>query len=91
MFHKDVQKMKSFKDWSDEQMKSIKAPSLIINGNNDVGSVEHAVEMYRTIPIAQLLILPGKHGEYIGAVEFLDEGKWKQHYIADIINNFLGE
>lgn len=91
MFHKDVQKMKSFKDWSDEQMKSIKAPSLIINGNNDVGSVEHAVEMYRTMPHAQLLILLGKHGEYIGAVEFLDEGKWKQHYIADIINNFLGE
>src|SRR5205085_3238403 len=47
MFNKDVQRMKVFTDWSEEQMKSITAPVLIINGNNDVGSVEHAVEMFR--------------------------------------------
>jgi len=91
MFNKDVQRMKVFKGWSEEQMKSIKAPTLIINGNNDVGSVEHAVEMYRTIPNSQLAILPGKHGAYIGAVEYLDEGKWNQDYIVDIINDFLSE
>jgi pimeloyl-ACP methyl ester carboxylesterase len=91
MFNKDVQKMKDFKGWSDEQMRSIKPPTLIINGNNDVGSVEHAVEMYRTIPGAQLAILPGKHGVYIGAVEYLDNGKWTQHYIVDIVNEFLNE
>jgi pimeloyl-ACP methyl ester carboxylesterase len=89
MFNKDVQKMKSFKDWSDEQMKSINAPILVINGNNDVGSVEHAVEMYRTIPNCQLAILPGKHGAYLGAVEYLDNGKWEQQYIVDIIEDFL--
>jgi len=72
MFNKDVQKMKGFKGWSDDQIKSINAPTLIINGSNDVGSVEHAVEMYRTIPNSQLAILPGKHGAYIGAVEYLD-------------------
>lgn len=91
MFHKDVQKMKTFKGWSDEQVKSIKAPTLIINGNNDVGSVEHAVEMYRTIPGSQVAILPGKHGTYIGAVEYLDNDRWNQHYIVDIINDFLDE
>jgi pimeloyl-ACP methyl ester carboxylesterase len=88
MFNKDVQKMKVFKGWSDDQIKSIKSPTLIINGNNDVGSVEHAVEMYRNIPNSQLAILPGKHGVYIGAVEYLS-GKWTQHYIVDIINDFL--
>jgi pimeloyl-ACP methyl ester carboxylesterase len=72
-------------------VKSIKAPTLIINGNNDVGSVEHAVEMYRTIAGSQLAILPGKHGTYIGAVEYLDNGKWTQHYIVDLINDFLNE
>jgi pimeloyl-ACP methyl ester carboxylesterase len=91
MFNKDVQKMKGFKGWTDEQMKSITAPVLIINGNNDVGSVEHAVEMHRVMPNAQLLILPGKHGTYIGAIEFLDNGKWTQPYVADIINDFLDE
>jgi pimeloyl-ACP methyl ester carboxylesterase len=89
MFNKDVQKMKVFKDWSDEQIKSIKSPTLIINGNNDVGSVEHAVEMFRIIPNSQLAVLPGKHGVYIGAVEYLGEEKWTQHYIVDIINEFL--
>jgi pimeloyl-ACP methyl ester carboxylesterase len=91
MFNKDVQKMKDFKGWSEEQMKSIKSPALIINGNNDVGSVEHAVEMYRTIPGSQLAILPGKHGAYIGAVEYLNNGNWPQHYIVDLINEFLND
>lgn len=91
MFNKDVQKMKVFKGWNDEQIKSIKLKTLIINGNNDVGSVEHAVEMYRTIPNSQLVILPGKHGVYIGAIEYLSDEKWAQHYIVDIINNFLDE
>lgn len=89
MFNKDVQKMKNFKDWSEEQMQSIKAPVLIVNGNNDVGSVEHAVEMFRTIPGAQLAVLPGKHGTYIGAVEYLHNGRWTQHYVVDLVNDFL--
>ena len=91
MFNKDVRKMKSFRDWTDEQMMSIKAPTLVINGNNDVGSVEHAVEMYRVIPNAQLAIMPGKHGAYMGAVEYMDNGNWTQQFIVDIIRIFLDE
>lgn len=43
--------MKVFKGWTDDEMRSIKAPTLVINANTDVGSPEHAVEMYRIIPI----------------------------------------
>ncbi len=50
MFNKDVERMKAFKDWSEEQIKSITTPTLIVNGNNDVGSVEHAVEMFARCP-----------------------------------------
>ena len=89
MFIKDVQRMKAFKDWSDEQMRSIKAPALVINGNDDVGSTEHAVEMYRIIPGCQLAILPGKHGSYMGAAESLENGKWTQTYFVDLIEQFL--
>jgi pimeloyl-ACP methyl ester carboxylesterase len=89
MFNKDVQKMKMFKGWSDEQMRMINCPTLVMNGNDDVGSVEHAVEMYRTIPNCQLAILPGKHGDYMGTQEYLDGGKWAQQYVADLILNFL--
>ncbi len=89
MFQKDVQRMKVFKGWSDEQMKSITAPTLIMNGNEDVGSPEHAVEMYRTIPNSELVILPGGHGNYLGTIETLDNGNWTQAYAADIIEVFL--
>lgn len=89
MFRKDVQKMKAFKGWTDEQMRSIKALTLIINGNSDVGSVEHAVEMFRIMPNARLAILPGRHGAYIGAIEYLDKARWTQQYVADLFNDFL--
>src|SRR5690606_36893792 len=45
MFKKDVQRMKSFKGWADEQLRSIHAPALIISANKAVGSIEHALEM----------------------------------------------
>ena len=89
MFDKDVRKMMLFEDWTDEQIGSITIPALIINGNNDVGSVEHAVEMYRTFPNSQLAILPGKHGVYIGAIEYLENEQWTQRYVVDIIENYL--
>ena len=91
MFNKDVQKMKSFKGWTDEQMNSITAPTLIMNSVMDVGSPEHAVEMYRIIPDAELVILPGMHGEYLGTIELLKNGKWEQDYAVAIIENFLNK
>jgi len=89
MFDKDVQRMKTFKNWSDEQIKSIKAPTLIMNGNLDVGSAEHAVEMHRMMENSVLVILPGYHGQYIGTIEGLPDGEWKQKYTVDIIRDFL--
>jgi pimeloyl-ACP methyl ester carboxylesterase len=89
MFNKDVKRMKNFKGWSEGQMTSIKAPTLVINGNQDVGSVEHAVEMYRLIPNCQLSILPGKHGTYLGILDSLENSEWRHPYAADIIDEFL--
>lgn len=90
-FYKDVGRMKDFRGWTDEQVRSIGHPVLIINGNHDVGSVEHAVEMYRAFPDAQLLILPGGHGACLGTAEALNGAAWQQHYVADIIETFLQE
>ena len=88
MFKRDVQRMIDFPGWTDDQMKSITAPVLVINGNNDVGTAEHAVEMYRVIPSCELVILPGAHGEYLGAAESY-AGEWKKPYGAEIIEEFL--
>jgi len=89
MFNKDVQRMKMLKGWTDEQMQAITAPALVINGNKDVGSLEHAVEMCRTIPNCTLAVLPGGHGAYLGAIESLPNGEWTMQFVADLILDFL--
>jgi pimeloyl-ACP methyl ester carboxylesterase len=68
MYERDVARMQSFPDISDEQMKSIKAPALIIIGDKDVVTPEHAAEMHRLLANSRLAIFPGGHGEYIGEV-----------------------
>ena len=47
------------KGWSDEQLASITAPTLIVLGDHDFVTVEHAALMLELIPGAQLAILPG--------------------------------
>jgi pimeloyl-ACP methyl ester carboxylesterase len=89
MFKKDVQRMKSFRDWSDENMKAITAETLIINGTKDVGTPEHAVEMYRLIPNCELAIFPGGHGTYLGAIESLENGHWPAFNATHLIEEFL--
>jgi pimeloyl-ACP methyl ester carboxylesterase len=54
--------MRDFNGFSAAQVKSIKAPTLIMMGDRDGVRPEHAVEMYRLIPNAQLAIFPdGDH------------------------------
>jgi len=42
MFERDVARMRSFKDISDDLIQSIVAPALVINGDSEVVRVEHA-------------------------------------------------
>ena len=48
-----------FKGFKREDMKSIKAPVLITLGDRDGVRPEHAVEMFRLVPNAQLNVFPG--------------------------------
>ena len=48
-----------FKGFAREDMKAIKAPVLITLGDRDGVRPEHAVEMFRLIPNAQLAVFPG--------------------------------
>jgi pimeloyl-ACP methyl ester carboxylesterase len=58
-----VQKIKKmgsdFKGFSDGALKSMKAEALIMQGDRDGTRLEHALEIYRLIPKAQLAIFPG--------------------------------
>jgi pimeloyl-ACP methyl ester carboxylesterase len=89
MFKKDVQRMKSFIGWTSEQLRSIHAPSLIISANNDVGSLEHALEMNHILPKSQLAIFPGGHGTYLGTIESLNKGRWPKFNAVHLIEEFL--
>jgi pimeloyl-ACP methyl ester carboxylesterase len=89
MFNKDVQRMRVFKDWTDEQIRSIKTPVFILNADNDVGSPEHAVEMFRTFPYSQLAIFPGGHGRYLGEMVAAGENDKDYYFTSEMIGKFL--
>jgi pimeloyl-ACP methyl ester carboxylesterase len=52
------------RDYSDDDLKKIAAPTLIFLGDRDEGiGVEHGIKMYRGIPNAELFVVPnGDHG-----------------------------
>jgi pimeloyl-ACP methyl ester carboxylesterase len=49
----------NFQGWRPEDMRSIKAHTMVIVGDRDIYFPEHAVQMFRLIPQAQLAVLPG--------------------------------
>jgi len=46
-------------DWSPDELRAIRAPTLILIGEKDFISIEQAVNTLDLIPDAQLAILPG--------------------------------
>lgn len=91
MFDRDVARMANFKDISDEMIKSIEAPALVINGDADVVRPEHAMEMAHTLPHARLAILPGVHGEYIGEICSPNKNSPLPVLVTAMIEAFLTE
>jgi pimeloyl-ACP methyl ester carboxylesterase len=59
-----------FKGWPPEAMRSIEAPTLVMIGDADIVRPEHAVELFRLLPHAQLAVLPGT--DHIALVERAD-------------------
>ncbi|MGN6532156.1 MAG: alpha/beta fold hydrolase [Ginsengibacter sp.] len=90
MYERDVARMQSFPDISDEQMKSIKAPAFIIIGDKDVTTPAHAGEMQSLISNARLAIIPGGHGEYIGEITTPQDSNLISATVS-MINKFLDE
>jgi pimeloyl-ACP methyl ester carboxylesterase len=58
-FAKSVERMKNFKGWSVEDIRSITAPTLVMIGDHDIVRPEHAVLMHRLLAQSQLAMLPG--------------------------------
>lgn len=89
MHDKDAKRVINFKDITDEKISSIKAPTLIIIGDKDVITPEHALEMHQLIANSQLAIIPGAHGEYIGEITTI-KGNYKEtDFVIPMIEKFL--
>jgi pimeloyl-ACP methyl ester carboxylesterase len=89
MHDKDRQRMIDYKDWPEEQIRSINAETLILIGDADVIKPEHAVEMYRQIPKARLAIIPGGHGDYLGEITTYKPNSNKPELFVELANEFL--
>lgn len=62
-FAKSARRMKEFRGWTPEQVRSVRVPVLILLGDRDI-RVEHGAELLRLFPDAQLAVLPGTdHGQ----------------------------
>ena len=89
MFNKDKERMLQFKDWKDETISSIKMPSLIICGDRDVVTTDHAVSMSKLISDSRLIILPATHGSYIGVAESPEHDITMVKMVLDVTKHFL--
>lgn len=62
----------SWRGWTPAQLAAIRAPTLVLLGDNDFIRVEHAAEMVRLIPAARLGVLPGvTHMDIVRKVDWL--------------------
>lgn len=60
----------AFQGWSDEALRGITAPTLVVIGDNDFMRIEHATAMRDLIPDAQLAVLPGT--THVGVLQRAD-------------------
>jgi pimeloyl-ACP methyl ester carboxylesterase len=87
MFERDSSRMKVFKGWTEAQIRSIKLPTLVVNGDKNDIIIEHAVQTFRFFPNAQLLILSGGHGAYMEEAMFPNTNRAPT--FVELINQFL--
>lgn len=89
MFEKDKKRMLNFKDYSDDSIRSIAAKTLLIVAQKDVVTIEHTMQIAKLIPDAQLVVLPGTHGSFIGEICSIEKGSKIPEATAILITDFL--
>ena len=91
MHDRDAKRMVNFKDIPDELIKKINASTLIIIGDKDVITPEHALELHRQIANSELAIIPGGHGQYIGEITTLTPDFKESELVVPMIEKFLNK
>jgi len=89
MHDRDAKRMVHFQDIPDQHIEAIKAPALIIIGDRDVITPDHALELHRQLSGSRLAILPGGHGEYLGEITTLTPEFRESDLAVPMIEKFL--
>ncbi len=89
MHDKDLARMQTFKDVPDDSLRSVRAPTLIVVGDQDIVRLEHAIEVTRLISGARLLVLPGGHGDYLGEAVMAQKLTRYPELTARLVEEFL--
>lgn len=89
MHDRDAKRMVNFKDIPDEQIKAITVPTLIIIGDKDVITPEHALELHSQIANSEIAIIPGGHGAYIGEITTITSDFKESDLVVPLIEKFL--
>lgn len=89
MHDKDLERMHHFVDTSDDEVRAVKSPTLILSGDHDVPTLEHSLELTRLFAQARLLIVPGGHGDFLGdAIATKPDSRYPE-LTAGLIAQFL--
>jgi len=80
-FEKSVERMRGFKGWTQAQIQSVRAPTLLVLGDRDVVTVQHAAQMQQLLPDGQLAVLPGADHMEI---------THRAPQVAELVEHFLG-
>jgi pimeloyl-ACP methyl ester carboxylesterase len=89
MHDKDLERMHHFVETSDAEVRSVRAPTLILAGDRDAPTPEHAVELAHLFPRARLMILPAGHGDYLGDMIAGQNGSRYPELTAGLLEEFL--
>jgi pimeloyl-ACP methyl ester carboxylesterase len=89
MFELDRQLMLSFTDWPDTLPQSIRAPTLVVVGDQDVVTVPHAMRLAELVPGARLLVVPAIHGSYLGELASTGGDESELHATLPLLLRFL--
>jgi pimeloyl-ACP methyl ester carboxylesterase len=91
MHDKDLERMQHFVETSDQEVKSVQAPTLILLGDHDVPTPAHALELSQLLPHARLMILPGGHGDYLGELIVANPKSRYPELTAGLLEEFLND
>ena len=91
MHDKDAERMRRFQDVPDALLRDIQASVLILIGDRDIVTPEHAVTLQRQIAGARLLVLPAGHGDYLGEAVMTQRETRYPELTTALIEQFLDE